>query len=203
MRYARCAASRQAEPGVHKGCARCSRARSSHLTHRVSRTELRAAGLQAATAAAALAASRVRRDGRHILNAANLEASACQRAQRRLGTRPGRLGFVAARCAHLNVQSGDAELLALSGDILRGKHGSIRGRLVTVRLHLHATRDLADRLLARLICYVHERVVKRRVDVRHRKHVLALLGLHAKRDRRRLLGNLLFLLGCHGCTWPC
>lgn len=40
-----------------------------------------------------------------------------------------------------------------------------------------------------------EGVVERRVDVRHREHILALLGLHAKRDGRRLRLVLHFLLG--------
>jgi hypothetical protein len=128
-------------------------------------------------------------------NAADLEASTRERAESRLRARAGRLGPVATGRAHLDVQRGDAQLLALLRHILGGKHGSVRRRLIAVSLHLHATRHLDDRLLAGAIRHVHERVVERRVDVRSRKDVLALLGLHAQRDRGRLLHLSLVLLG--------
>ena len=57
------------------------------------------ARLEAATAATALAARRVGRDRRHVLDAADLEARARERAQRRLGAGARRLRLVA--CAEI------------------------------------------------------------------------------------------------------
>lgn len=48
----------------------------------------------------------------------------------------------------LDVQGGDAELLAADGDVLSGQHGGVGGGLVTVGLDLHATGDTADGLTA-------------------------------------------------------
>lgn len=79
--------------------------------------------LQTTTATTTLPAGRVRRDRRHILDAADLHRRTGQRAQRRLGSRSGRLGLVAAGGAQLDVQRGDAQRLALLGDVLR-----IRGK---------------------------------------------------------------------------
>jgi hypothetical protein len=49
-----------------------------------------------------------------------------------------------ASSADLDVKSGDAELLATSGDVLGSQHGGVRGGLVTVGLDLHTTGDTAD-----------------------------------------------------------
>ena len=94
--------------------------------------------LQAATAAAALAARGVGGHGRHVLNAANLEARARQRAQRRLGARPRRLRLVAPGRAQLDVQRGDAQLLQRQ----RRKRASalrMRAQLGPRALHFKAT----------------------------------------------------------------
>ena len=95
--------------------------------------------LQAATAATSLLAGRVRGDGSHVLDAANLEAGAGQRAERRLAARPGALGLVPTRGAHLDVKRGEAELLAPNSHVLRRKHRRVGGRLIAISLHLHAT----------------------------------------------------------------
>lgn len=70
-----------------------------------------AARLQAATAAAGLPAGRVRGNGRHVLDAADLEPGARQGAEGVLSAGAGGLGLVAARCPHLDVHGRDAELL--------------------------------------------------------------------------------------------
>lgn len=44
----------------------------------------------------------------------------------------------------LDVQGGDAELLAAGGDVLGRQHGGVGGGLVTVGLDLHTTGDTAD-----------------------------------------------------------
>ena len=71
----------------------------------------RPANSQAPPAAAALAPRRVGGHGGHVLDAADLDAGAGERAQRRLRAGAGRLGLVAAGGAELDVEGGDAELL--------------------------------------------------------------------------------------------
>ena len=44
----------------------------------------------------------------------------------------------------LDVEGVDAKLLAADGDILSSQHGSIRRRLITIGLDLHATSDTSD-----------------------------------------------------------
>lgn len=48
----------------------------------------------------------------------------------------------------LDVQGGDAELLAAGGDVLGSQHGGVGGGLVTVGLDLHTTGDTANGLAA-------------------------------------------------------
>ena len=150
------------------------------------------ARLEAATAATALAARRVGRDRRHVLDAADLEARARERAQRRLGAGARRLRLVAARRADLDVQRRHAELLAAHGYVLRGKHGRVGRRLVAVGLDFHAARHADERFTARQISDVHERVVERREDVRDAEQRLALRELGAQG------GHLLDYLGFFG-----
>merc|ERR1719453_520456 len=92
------------------------------LTVAAPRRRMPLADLQAATTAARSAARAVGWDGGDILNAANLQASACEGTKRRLGPGARRLGAVASGCAHLDVQAADAKLFALGSNILRGKH---------------------------------------------------------------------------------
>ena len=63
-------------------------------------------------------------------------------------TRSGSFRPVAAGGLQLDVQRGDAEGLDLLGDVLRGQHGGVGGRLVPVGLHLHASGHAAQRLAA-------------------------------------------------------
>ena len=44
----------------------------------------------------------------------------------------------------LDVQSGDAKLLAAGSDVLGSQHGSVGRRLVTIGLDLHSTGNTAD-----------------------------------------------------------
>lgn len=143
---------------------------------------------QTATTATGFAASRVSRGRRGVLNAANLHATARQRTQRCLCTRTGRLGLGATSRADLDVQRRDAELLASLSAVLRGKHCSVRRRLVAVGLHLLAAGHANERFAARQISDVHKRVVERGVDARNAKNGGALLDLWAKRHQRRLCG---------------
>ena len=107
--------------------------------------------LQAATAATTLLAGRVRGDGGHVLDAANIEAATGERAKRGLTTRTRALRLVTTRRAHLNVKRGDTEFLASRRDVLRRKHRRVRGRFIAISLHLHTAGAAAEGFLARQI----------------------------------------------------
>lgn len=107
--------------------------------------------LESATASGTLPAGGVGGDGGHVLNSTNLQASTGQGSQSRLSTRAGGLGAVATGGSHLNVYGGDAQLLGLGGSVHGGKHGSVRGGLITISLHLHATSDTGQSLTTRQI----------------------------------------------------
>lgn len=74
--------------------------------------------LQTTTTATSLPAGGVGRDRGHILDAADLHRRTGQSAQRRLGSGTGGLGLVATGGTELDVQGGDAQRLALLGDVL-------------------------------------------------------------------------------------
>jgi hypothetical protein len=116
--------------------------------------------LQTTSAATALATGAVGRDRRDVLDAADAHARTGKGAEGRLGTGTGGLGAGTAGGADLDVEGGDANLLAALGALLGGKHGGVGRRLVTVGLDLHATRDARDGLLARQVGDVDEGVVE-------------------------------------------
>lgn len=70
------------------------------------------------------------------------------------------LGTVTTGRTELDVQRGDADLLALAGDVLRGEHGGVWRGFVTVSLDLHATGDTGDGFLAGEIGDVDKGVVE-------------------------------------------
>ena len=109
----------------------------------------------------------IKRDNVNILNgnAADLQARARQRTQRRLRTRAGGLRLGATLGAQLDVERVDAQLLAARSHVLCRKHGGVRRALVAVRLHLHATSHAREGLTARQVSHVHKGVVERRKDV--------------------------------------
>ena len=66
--------------------------------------------------------------------------NSCPFAKRgRKHTRSGGLGAHSSGGAHLDVEGGDADLLAAGRHVLGGKHRGVRGGLVTVGLHLHSS----------------------------------------------------------------
>ena len=69
------------------------------------------------------------------------------------------------------------------------------------RLECTRTSDTRDGFLARQIGDMDERVVERRVDVRHSKHQLALSNLGTERNGRFLLRGLDFLRGLKCIRW--
>eukprot|EP00961_Rhodomonas_salina_P180343 2434193-Rhodomonas_salina.1 len=123
--------------------------------------------LQAATTATALPAGAIRGHGGHVLDTADLDAGAGKRTERSLGTRARGLGLHSAGGADLDVDGSYAELLAADGDVLGGKHRSVRRGLVTIGLHLHAAGHADKGLAAGHVSDVDEGVVEGREDVRH------------------------------------
>ena len=63
-------------------------------------------------------------------------------------TRLSRVSKHTSGSTDLDVQGGDAELLAAGGDVLGSQHGGVGGGLVTVGLDLHTTGDTANGLAA-------------------------------------------------------
>jgi hypothetical protein len=82
-----------------------------------------------------------------------------------LRTGAGGLGAGATGRSDLNVDGGDADLLAAGSHILGGQHGGVGGRFVAVGLDLHTAGDARDGLLAGQIRHVHEGVVEGGKDV--------------------------------------
>lgn len=120
--------------------------------------------LQTATTATALPASRVGGNRRNVLNAANAHASTSKSAKSALGARTRGLRADTTRATDADVNSGDANLLAARGTVLRSKHGSVRRGLVTVSLDLHTAGNADDRFLAREIGHMDEGIVEGSVD---------------------------------------
>merc|ERR1711936_885267 len=98
----------------------------------------------------------------------------------------------------LDVESGDAELLASSSDILSGLHSSVWRGLVSIGFDLHTTRNSGDGLLAGEIGDVHKGIVIRSVEVANTENVLAVSDLWAELDDLLLFDNL--LLWGHDCV---
>jgi hypothetical protein len=130
--------------------------------------------LEASTPTSGLATGAIGRDGSHVLDPADLQAVPCQRPEGRLGARAGAAGLVPARPPDLDVEGGQAEFLALLRHVLGGEHGGVGGTLVTIRLHLHPTRDADQSLPAGEIRHVDERVVEASVQVGDSEDLLPL-----------------------------
>jgi hypothetical protein len=153
----------------------------------------RATRSETATTATTLPPRGVGRGGGNVLDASNAHASAGKSAESRLGAGAGGLGAVSTGRADLDVEGGDAELLAAGGytvsaaypnipsceivrtDVLGRQHGSVRRGLVTVGLDLHATSDTRDGFAARQIGDVDESIVEGGEDSGNAKDKLALL----------------------------
>lgn len=121
------------------------------LTCHVQRQQkLRTGKSETTTTATTLSAGRVGGDGGDVLNAANAHAGTGERTEGGLGTGAGGLGAGTTSGTQLDVESGDADLLASDGAVLSGKHGSVGRRLVTVGLDLHTTCEAEKQKMRRL-----------------------------------------------------
>lgn len=127
----------------------------------------------------------------NVLDTSNAHAGTGKRTKSGLSAGAGSLGAVSTSSSDLDVQSGDAELLAagscpkyqyhvghlsaiLRTDVLGSQHGSVWGGLVTVSLDLHATGDTGDGFAAGQIGDVDEGVVEGGKDAGNAKDELAL-----------------------------
>ena len=104
--------------------------------------------LETTTAATALLTGGVSGDRGAVLDAADLDATTRERAERGNATGARGAGAGAARAAELEVEGVDANLLQLREDLLRRHHGGVRGGLIAVGLHLGATGVAAHGLAA-------------------------------------------------------
>jgi len=145
--------------------------------------------LQTATAATTLTTSGIGGDGSNILNAANLQAGTSQGAKGGLGTGTGGLGTSTTGGAKLDVDGGDAELLAADGDVLGGKHRSVRRGLITIGLDLHAAGDTDESFATGDIGDVDESIVKRGEDVADAEDFFTLTGGGAEADLFSCFGS--------------
>lgn len=109
---------------------------------------------QTATTATTLPAGRVGRRGGDVLDAADPHAGTGKGTEGGLGTGTGGLGAGTTGGADLDVEGGDAELLAAGSDVLGSQHGGVGRGLVAISLDLHAAGDTADGLAATGITHV-------------------------------------------------
>eukprot|EP00585_Thalassiosira_rotula_P014716 CAMPEP_0196164110 /NCGR_PEP_ID=MMETSP0911-20130528/406_1 /TAXON_ID=49265 /ORGANISM="Thalassiosira rotula, Strain GSO102" /LENGTH=89 /DNA_ID=CAMNT_0041429229 /DNA_START=259 /DNA_END=528 /DNA_ORIENTATION=+ len=72
------------------------------------------------------------------------------------------------------MERSDAQVFALGGNILGGKHSSVRGRLITIGLDLHAAGDADKGLTAGEVRDVYEGVIERGEKVRNGEDFFAL-----------------------------
>lgn len=119
--------------------------------------------LETTTTATTLAASGIRWSRGNILDSANLHAGTGESTESRLSARAWGLSAITwkiisnkvkakfllhniltSSSTDLDVQSVDAQFLASSSNVLSSQHSSVRGRLVTVCLDLHASGDTSD-----------------------------------------------------------
>lgn len=148
------------------------------------------------TTATTLSPGRVGWGRGDILDTSDAHASTGKSAESRLGTGAGSLGTVTTSSSDLDVESGDSEFLAASGDILGCQHGGVGRALVTVGLDLHATGDTGDGFAARQIGDVDEGVIERGKDTGNTEDEFTLADLGSELDvLLRSAGNL--LLGRH------
>lgn len=68
---------------------------------------------------------RVSRDGGNIFNTADLHSSTGKSTEGGLTTRAWGLGSSTTSSAHLDVEGGDADFLASSGDVLSSQHRGV------------------------------------------------------------------------------
>lgn len=97
--------------------------------------------LQTTTTSSRLASGRVGWDWCNVLDASNLQSVSGKGTEGGLGSRSRAACLGSSGSSDLDVEGGDAQFLALFGDILGGKHSSVRRGFVSVGLDLHSSGD--------------------------------------------------------------
>ena len=116
--------------------------------------------LQTTTTSSGLAPGGIGGDGRDVLDASDLHSVSCQGTEGGLGSGSGAAGLGSTGSPNLDVEGGEAELLALLRNVLGGKHGGVRRGFVTVGLDLHSPGDSDERFSARKIGDVNECIIE-------------------------------------------
>lgn len=116
--------------------------------------------LQTATTSSRLASGGIGGDGCNILNASNLHSVSGKGTEGglRSGSRAACLGSTGS--SDLDVKGGDAQFLALFGNVLGGKHSSVRRGFISVGLDLHSSGDSHQSFSSRQISDVNECVIE-------------------------------------------
>ena len=130
--------------------------------------------LQTTSTTSTFSTSRISGNRRNVLNSSDLDSTTGQRSESRLSSGSERLGLGTTGGSQLDVKSGDTALLASSGNILSGKHSSVRRGLISVSFDLHSSGHSADGLSSGEIGHVNEGIVERSVDVSDSERVFTL-----------------------------
>ena len=93
------------------------------------------------------------------------------------------------------MEGGDANLLALDGNILGSQHSGVGGGLITISLDLHTSGNTGDGFTASQIGNVDEGIVERGEDVGNTENLLITTDLGTEGDVFLNLGGGLDLLG--------
>jgi hypothetical protein len=92
-----------------------------------------------------------------------------------LGTRAGGACLVSSGSSDLDVKGGDAQFLALFGNVLGGKHSGVGGRFVAIGLDLHSSGNTNEGFSSRKIGDVNESVIEGSKEVGNSKDFLSVL----------------------------
>jgi hypothetical protein len=130
--------------------------------------------LKTTTATSTLAACAIGRNGGDILNSSNLHSISSQCSESGLGSRSWTATLVSSSSTDLDVQGSDTEFLAFKSDILGGKHGCVRRRLVAIGLDLHTSGNTDNGFSARKISNVDKSIIEGSKQVSDAKDFVSL-----------------------------
>merc|ERR1711976_661006 len=151
--------------------------------------------LQSSTSSTTLPPGGITWDWRAVFNSADFHAGSSEGSDGSLTAWTWGLLLGTTSRSDLDVESGDAELLASGSHVLSGLHSSVRRVLVSIGLDPHTTGNSGDGLLSREIGDMNEGILVRSVKVANTEDVLAISDLWAELDDLLLFDDL--LLWCH------
>lgn len=133
--------------------------------------------LQTTTTASTLPPGTITGDGGNILNTSNFHTVSSQSPESTLGSGSRAPGLISTSSPNLNVQSGNTQLLASDGNVLGGKHSSVRRGFITVGLDLHSSSNTDEGFPSGKISYVDKCVIERSEQVGNCEDFFSLTGL--------------------------